>query len=505
MNLKEKSLRRSLVRIAIAVALLALSALVIWLRGRQAPPKLEGYQKEVIPPTCESGGYTLYTNPETGEVVMDNIVPATGHTFGDWTVVTEATLLTPGSRSRICAVCGEARQSRCYIDAGIPVISLEGSLEGIGKKQEVGMQATLFTEEGELESHASLKYQGHSSLRFDKKNYTLKFWKDELLTEKSKLTFSHWNKENKYILKADYIDPTMCRNLLCANVWADVTASREDLPESFAGLSNYGAVDGFPTLLYINGEFQGIYNMNLHKDDDLFGMSEDQYHAVMITNDPTAPEAFFKGEAVFSGDSPWEVEFCGTADSDWAKKKLNQFISFVRESDDAAFRKNLHKYLDVDSAIDYLLSMYVLGLTNHGADELVLVCYGRNDPWVCSMYDMETGFGLSADGKSFLPAEAFLPTAETSGTDNLLWDRLLRNFYPELCARYRELRQSIFTPQALLRRVADFTDGIPEEAYKQNDTIHEGLPAAEEGIAAIEIYIQTRIPLLDKQFLLNEG
>ena len=296
----------------------------------------------------------------------------------------------------------------------------------------------------------------------------------------------------------------MCRNLLCADVWADVTASREDLPERFAALSNYGAVDGFPTLLYINGEFQGIYNMNLHKDDDLFGMSEDQYHAIMITNDPTAPEAFFKSEAVFSGDSPWEVEFCGTADPDWAKKKLNQFITFVMESDDASFRKNLHKYLDVDSAIDYLLSMYVLGLTNHGADELVLVCYGRNDPWVCSMYDMETGFGLSADGKTFLPAEAFLPTAESSGTENLLWDRLLQNFYPELCARYTEHRQSVFAPENLSRRVADLTDSIPEEAYTQNDAIHDGYPAAHTGIAQIKDYIANRILLTDELFLVSE-
>ena len=504
-SLDHKVLRRALIRIGVAVLLVALSVTGIWLRSREKKLDLTGYSVEVIPPTCVDGGYSLYTNPETGEIVMEDIVPAAGHDFCDWQVVEEAELLTPGSRRRSCKNCGEEETSRSYPDAGIPVIALEGSLEGIAKKSEVAMQANLFTPEGEIVSFASLKYQGHSSLHFDKKNYTLKLWKDNLLTEKNKLTFSHWNKENKYILKADYLDPTMCRNLICADVWAQVVASRENLPKNFAELSNYGAVDGFPTLLYINGEFQGIYNMNLHKDDDLFGMSDDAPHAIMITNDPTAEEAFFKGQAAFTDISPWEVEFCGTEDSAWAKKKLNKLISFVMESDDASFRKNLHKYLDVDSAIDYLLSMYVLGLCNHGADELVLVCYSANDPWICSMYDMETGFGLAADGKSFLAADAFLPEAGDSATDNLLWDRLLQNFRPELCSRYAELRQTVFAPENLLGQVADFTAAIPAEAYEANDAIHAGYPASRTGIDQIERYIEERIELTDKLFLSSEG
>ena len=502
-SLKESTLSKSLIRIAIAAVLVLLSVLSIWLRSKEKKPDLTGYSVEVIPPTCTDGGYSLYTNPDTGEVIMEDLIPAAGHKFGPWEIVTEATLLTPGSRSRVCESCGECETSRAYYDGGISVIALEGSLDGIAKKVEVPMQASLFMEEGEIVTYASLKHQGHSSLHFPKKNYTLKLWKDDQLTEKNKLTFSHWNKENKYILKADYLDPTMCRNLICADVWADVVASREDLPENFTELSNYGAVDGIPALLYINGEFQGIYNMNLHKDDDLFGMEEDEYHAVMITNDPTASEAFFKGQARFTGDSPWEVEFCGTEDETWAKDKLNELIRFVMESDDATFRKELHKYLDVDSAIDYLLSMYVLGLCNHGADELILVCYSADDPWICSMYDMETGFGLSSDGKTFLPAETFLP-GEDSATDNLLWDRLLRNFRPELMQRYTQLRQTVFTPDALKARVADFTAPIPKAAYEANDALHEGYPAAQTGLAQMADYIEKRIELTDKLFLSSE-
>ena len=318
------------------------------------------------------------------------------------------------------------------------------------------------------------------------------------------MTFSHWNEENKYILKADYIDPTMCRNLICADVWAAVTASRTSLPERFSKLSNYGAVDGFSSALYINGEFQGIYNMNLHKDDDLFGMSDDENHAIVINNAPVTDAAYFKELADFADNEPWEVEYCGTEDSQWVKNKLNELIAFVMESDDATFRAELSNYLDVDSAIDYLLSMYVLGLTNHGADELILVCYDIDDPWTASLYDMETGFGLSGDGKNFMSATEFLPELNgdtwDSGTDNLLWNRLLQNFYSEICDRYDQLRQSVFEPEALVQRVEEFTGNISPVLYEANDQICMDYPDADTGIEQILTYIQERIRYTDNLF-----
>ena len=507
--MKEKILKRSILRIVLALILVCISVFFVWRRSQNTSLDLTDYRAEIVPPTCTDSGYTLYTHLETGETILQDIVPASGHDFGDWQMVIQPTLLQAGSQSHTCKNCGQTDEALAYLSQPIPILGLEGSLDGIGKKQEVAIQATFRGEETSFESYATLKYQGHSSLHFPKKNYTLKFWKDTQTTEKNKMTFSHWNKENKYILKADYLDPTMSRNLVCADVWAAVVANRESLPEEMTELSNYGAVDGFPTALYLNGAFQGLYNMNLHKDDDLFGMSDEEEHAIVITNDPTAPEAFFRETAAFTETSPWEVEFCGTEDKTWVQDKLNELITFVLESDDETFRTELADYLDVDSAIDYLLSIYVLGLTHHGADELILVCYDADMPWVASLYDMETGFGLNADGTEFLGADVFLPSLQggqwNSATDNLLWDRLLQNFYPELCQRYTQLRQSIFAPETLRQYVTDFTGAIPEELYTANDSFHEALPPAEEGIAQILAYIDTRIQLTDELFLINEG
>lgn len=506
--MKKKTVKNPVLRIVLAVILICISIVFVWWYNRGVLPNSDEYQVDIIPPTCTDSGYSLYTHVETGEVIMRDIVSAIGHDFGDWQTITQATIQQAGLHDRTCKNCGECEDALTYPELAVPVLGLEGNLDGISKTEEVAVQAAFIGEEMTFESYATVKYQGHSSLHFDKKNYTLKLWKNNETSEKNKITFSHWNEENKYILKADYLDSTMSRNLVCADVWAAVTASRDGLPREMKNLSNYGAIDGFVTALYINGAFIGLYNMNLHKDDDLFGMEDGEEHAIVIINDPTAPEAHFRELAAYTDSSPWEIEFCGTDDTVWVQDKLNQLIAFVMNSNDETFRTELRNYLDVNSAIDYLLSMYVLGLTGHGSDELILVCYNADQPWIASMYDMETGFGLSADGTEFIDADQFLPGKSEnqwdSATESLLWDRLIQNFYPEICTRYTQLRKDIFTPERLLQCVSDITDSIPDELYAENQKFHGELPSAKESISQIQDYIGDRIQYTDDLFLISE-
>ena len=360
-----------------------------------------------------------------------------------------------------------------YPDVGLDRLALNGDFTGIGKREEVPVEADLLGAES-FSCYAMLKHQGHSSLAYDKKNYTLKLYRDPERTEKQKLSLSHWNPENKYILKANYQDSSQCRNLVCADIWAGMVSSREFLPVQLKGLSNYGAVDGFPVALYENGDFRGLYTLNLHKDDDLFGMKDGREQAIMILNHTEGEEAFFREEARFGEDTPWEVEYCGTADQGWAKERLNELIRFVQTSDDAAFREELPRYLDVDSAVDYLIAMYALGLTEHCAKDLVLVSYGRSEPWICSMYDMEEAFDLEG------PMPVRNGERWDSGTGSLLWDRFLNAYPEEIRSRYAQLRQSVLETETLCAAVEAFVAQIPERLYQADAEIY-GTPVHNEG------------------------
>ena len=493
---------RRIVSLMTAVLFVMLFALLAW-RSRSAEAQ---YEEKVIPPSCTENGYTLLTSKADGSVVVDRVVPALGHDYGPWQLKEHTALLTRQSRN--CATCGDVDVLVTYPTLSIPTLALDGDLAKIGKKSEVPVNAA-FSGQCEFSLPAKLKYQGHSSLSYDKKNYTLKLFRDEAREEKYKMTFEHWNPENKYILKANYIDSSQCRNLICADIWADVVASRAELPQRLKELSNYGAVDGFPIALYINAQFQGLYTWNLHKDDDLYGMKDGCDHAVVIANTDTSAEAYFRMEATFREESPWEVEYCGTEDDQWVKDKFNQLVRFVMESDDETFRRELPQYLDVRSAIDYLICVYTLGLTRHGADEQVLICYSREDPWIFTMYDMETGFGLNENGTDSFSPEAYLPVEESgvwdSATGNLLWDRILQLYFPEIQSRYKQLRQAALQPHSIIDRVSAMMDSIGAELYAADHQVYPHPNPQMDHLAQISQYISKRIELLDNILLAQKG
>ena len=190
---------------------------------------------------------------------------------------------------------------------------------------------------------------------------------------------------------------------------------------------------------------------------------------IMNINHTDGSEAFFREEAAFGEDTPWEIERCATEDPQWAKDHLNDLIRFVQTSDDDTFRKDLHNSLDINSAVDYVIAMYALGLQEHCAKDLILVSYGEDAPWICSMYDMEEAF--DSDG----PICTSGTDGWDSGTGSLLWDRFLTHFHPEIRARYTHLRKTILDPQKLCLRVDAFVNRIPQAIYRA-DAAANGVP-----------------------------
>jgi hypothetical protein len=287
----------------------------------------------------------------------------------------------------------------------------------------------------------------------------------------------------------------MCRNLVCANIWADMVRSRDAVPQRLASLSNYGAVDGFPVALYINDSFHGLYTMNLHKDERLFGLKDGAMEAIMNINHTNGAEAFFREEASFADDAPWEIERCATEDPLWAKDHLNELIRFVRTSDDETFRRELSNYLDIDSAVDYAIAMYALGLQEHCSKDLILVCYGEDSPWICSMYDMEEAFDL--EGPICVPGT----DGWDSGTGSLLWDRFLTHFHPEIRERYTQLRQTILDPENLCGRVDAFVGQIPPAIYEADAAVNGVAVHTPEHTRQLKDNIAQLISLSDSVFL----
>lgn len=67
--------------------------------------KHEHVKENIVPATCTEDGSKTVVCEDCGETISTEVIPATGHSFGDWTVTKEATCFEDGEESRTCSAC----------------------------------------------------------------------------------------------------------------------------------------------------------------------------------------------------------------------------------------------------------------------------------------------------------------------------------------------------------------------------------------------------------------
>lgn len=344
---------------------------------------------------------------------------------------------------------------------GLPKLLLYGDTSAMTKDNAV----TLDYVYGDRSGTCTVKWQGSSSIAYPKKNYTIKF--DNAFEAKE-----GWGEEKKYCLKADWIDFSHCRNVVSAKLWGDVVRSRatSDLVTRLSALPNCGAIDGFPCFVVINGEWQGIYNFNIPKDGWMMGMGSGEKEAILCANGygTRTGESFF-GEATL-GES-FDVEYAsdGWAESD-IQESLNTLIRAVINSDGSDIDTTISQYLDIDSAIDY---MVYAGLLQHGdgiTKNYILATYD-GVKWFFSAYDLDGVFGVSASGNYTLPANYI-----TALTAHKLFTLLLANKRRVLIKRYEELVKSAMSVSAVIDKFSNYAFNIPLPAYNADAELWTIIP-----------------------------
>lgn len=155
---------------------------------------------------------------------------------------------------------------------GLPVLHLTGDTTGMSKDNAVSLDYVY----GERSGTAAVKWQGSSSLFYPKKNYNIQF---DHPFEAS----GGWGEQSKYCLKANYIDFSHARNVVSAKLWGEIVKSRENTNANLSALPNGGAIDGFPCIVMLNGDFHGLYTFNIPKDGWMYGMGNNSQTAVTET------------------------------------------------------------------------------------------------------------------------------------------------------------------------------------------------------------------------------
>lgn len=364
-----------------------------------------------------------------------------------------------------------------------------------------------YSKTAEYHGWAEIKCQGNSSMSYNKKNFTIKLYKDKEKTQKLKINFKGWGKQSKFVLKANWIDITHARNVVSARIWADIVKSRSDydtLPELLRTSPNQGVIDGFPITVYGNGYYQGRYTLNIPKDKWMANMDDTLDTHCILCGENYGSGCFRALPQINGGD--WTDEIHDTV-PDIIKTSWTTAINFVMTSSDTEFKANLQNYFNVESLIDYLLyGIMSTGLDAFGKNQIYMTYDAKT--WLGSMYDMDSTWGLWFTGGTFVSSsysrEEFEDYRGNERDGNLLYIRLKKLFINEIKARYVELRQNIFTYPYLVNRFEEFIQICPQDIVKEDyakttaNGAYTGIPSTTtNNIQQIRDNINARLEYMD--------
>lgn len=352
--------------------------------------------------------------------------------------------------------------------------------------------------------YANLKLQGNSSMSYPKKNFTIKFYKNETFESKYKVELQEgWGKESKYVLKANYMDHSHSRNVFGAKLWGQIVNSRESTYQQLLDSPNGGAIDGYPVKVYINGEYEGLYTLNIPKDDWQFAMGDGENEA-LLAGESHEGSCNFNQPGRYD-ESDWTIEYPDPDEEDvsWVKSSFNNVIDFVSNSSDQQFKEFFNEYLDYNSCLDYYVYMLFICGTDNWEKNMLMATYD-GQKWFPSVYDMDSTFGIYWNGGHYNTIDWML-THEYNGPDNgtnsLLWDRFYKAFKDEITARYAELRETVLSEKNFVKTLNDFIGDIPKEAFDRDLEIYGGIPSSSTSDPnQIINYTLERLKYLDDQF-----
>lgn len=382
-----------------------------------------------------------------------------------------------------CDMCGEYDESYC------PKLYFVGDMSGMFEKSDVRNISFEYRSKEQIVSGAArIKVQGTSSLAYDKKNYTINFYKDYDYSQKMDIDVG-FGAQNKYCLKANWIDKTHSRNIVTAKLASEM----QEKYGLFTSAPNNGLIDGFPIEVYINGDFHGLYTMNIPKDAWMFGMDEENPNHIVICGEIWTDPVYFK--EIPTDFSVWSVEV--GAENEETLKKIQRLVAFVRDSSDEEFISDFEQYLNLDATINYYVMMNYCWMKDNIGKNMLLVTYDGK-VWYPSLYDLDTTWGTTWLGTGMYEYQNELLATDSS----LLWSRLETLFKAEIAERYFELRSSVLDTNHVISKFNEFYDSIPKEVLDREtakwNTVETPIPGFP--ISQIEEYLGTVIPRLDEKY-----
>jgi len=372
----------------------------------------------------------------------------------------------------------------------IPVISLDGECLNDytnWNDKSTYYPATLTYTHGDktFTKEIEIKPQGTTSLFAPKKNFTVKFAEGVEFVEK-------WGAQKKYVLKADYMDPTCSGNVVSAKLAAQMNEKYGVLADT----PNYGVIDGFPIAVKINGKDAGVFNLTIPKDAWLFNMDpENPNHLVL------ACEGWSEASRMQSADIDYEADWSFEVGepNDANKAAFERVVKFISSADDETFVRDFDQYLDLDACLNYICYINAGYALDNVAKNMLMVTYDGK-VWYPVLYDLDSLWGIKYDGTAMAEPDGVWSENLLSDGNCLLY-RVNWYFKDQVRQRYWELRESILSKENILNTFQRYMDWIPDEYYSIDNSLWNPDGSLIRTLDLMSQLMDEYLPIVDSHFL----
>lgn len=310
--------------------------------------------------------------------------------------------------------------------------------------------------------YCQVNWQGTSSLQYVLKNFTVRL-KDENMADYYYTPYPNGVPETTFCFKCDYMESTHSRNTGLAKFVNDCLYDEKN-PAQLVTANVRNSVDGFPVLMYINDELQGVYNFNLDRySTQSYGYTKDTTLVYEVSaNSDTTAGAFYKwsedsGKSKLDYyKSDFECLYPPTraAGNDDMAELIN-LVEWVNDSSDEEFKDNITNHFNLQYLLRYFLYVYVTGAVDSLGKNMKLTTWDGLI-WYPQVYDADTTIGL--DNTGFLKFDMDIEMGDENvfnTTGSKLWKRVQLLFDAELKEQYALMRQKQFTVENLMKYILE--------------------------------------------------
>lgn len=418
---------------------------------------------------------------------------------------------------------------------------MSGAVKGVN--YDVPCQVEWFDMQGNyFKKWVEMSGQGNSSMMFPQKNIAMDFFDDETRDGAFKFKIGNWVSQDSYHFKAFYSDYLKGVGIIAykiamqaqrvRGIFKDISWKRALIDESAITdkatdyeISDFDLSysearcmpDGFPIIVYQNGEFYGIFVQSLKKHRDNYHMNkstathihlDDTINNATMFNgvvdwtkiEPRNPKDLYykvahNGTYKYDADSPGQFEIADTATVNaWIaagqfpdgtpitskiEKQLKTTAKVHTYIENLASRKAqinaastvsdkkalFETYFDVDSIVDYLLiNMALSDGDGFGPNWQWTTWDGIK--WSVNEYDKDNTFGNNSKG--FIAGSVRNPITWI-GMGVFPTEFVINNYSAELKSHWNELvAAGIFTADNFMKTVLEWLERIGYDNLKRH-------------------------------------